>query len=125
VQFSICRNSVSILLLGCCSCRPLLDPRSGAAETRIAAQLSSDASSEVRAMTNRSGIDAQVQTLIAQINDMKSEQQRALQEARNLRMSWSTEGASIARKLKCSRLCIAWTAESAPAPINLSSLVKL
>ena len=87
VQFSVCRNSVSIPLMGMLLVSSVCSTRAqGPQKQGSAAQLSSGPSSEVRAMTESiRALDAQVQTLIAQINDMKSEQQRTLQEARNLR----------------------------------------
>src|SRR5438094_9966538 len=76
VQFSICRNSVSILLLGMLLVSSVCSTRAqGPQKQGSAAQLIGGASSEVRAMTESiRALDAKKQSLIAQINDMENEQ---------------------------------------------------
>jgi len=87
VRFKICRISFPILLLDlllgssvCSGGTP--EPQ----KQESAAQPSGDASSDVRAMGESiRALYAQLEALMTQINDMKNEQQKALQEARNLR----------------------------------------
>ena len=87
MRFKICLISFPILLLDlllgssvCSGGTP--EPQ----KQESAAQPSGDASSDVRAMGESiRALYAQLEALMTQINDMKNEQQKALQEARNLR----------------------------------------
>ena len=87
MRFNRCWNSVPILLLGLLLASSVCSTRAQEQQKQeSAAQPSSDASSDALAMAESiRALHTQVEALIVQINNMKSEQQKMLQEARNLR----------------------------------------